>query len=82
MTKLPWLKLRKKTAPELPYEPPIFLGNKSNGEFFHEQTPQERKIRAEILRRCDDSARKVHHPDQATPRLQRARLIDERCGGS
>jgi predicted TIM-barrel fold metal-dependent hydrolase len=59
MTKLPWLKLRKKTAPELPYEPPIFLGNKSNGEFFHDQTPQERRIRAEILRRCDDKARKL-----------------------
>jgi predicted TIM-barrel fold metal-dependent hydrolase len=59
MTKLPWLKLRKKTAPELPYEPPIFLGNKSNGEFFHDQTPAERRIRAEILRRCDDNARKL-----------------------
>src|SRR5262245_5166091 len=59
MAKLPWLKLRKKTAPELPYEPPIFLGNKSNGEFFHSQTPAERKIRDEILRQCDDKARKL-----------------------
>ncbi|MDD9966881.1 MAG: amidohydrolase family protein [Myxococcales bacterium] len=57
--KLPWLRLRKKTAPDLPYEPPIFLGNKSNGEFFQAQTRQERKIRDEILRQCDDKARKV-----------------------
>ncbi|MDD9971201.1 MAG: amidohydrolase family protein [Myxococcales bacterium] len=57
--RLPWLRLRKKTSPDLPYEPPIFLGNKSNGEFFHAQTPKERKIRDEILRRCDDKARKV-----------------------
>src|SRR5262245_18380758 len=59
MAKLPWLKLRKKTEAELPFEPPIFLGNKSNGEFFHAQTPAERKIRAEILRQCDDKARKL-----------------------
>ena len=55
--RLKWLGLRKKTDPELPYEPPIFLGNKSNGEFFQPQTPGERRIRAEILRQCDDKAR-------------------------
>jgi predicted TIM-barrel fold metal-dependent hydrolase len=53
----PWMKIRKKTEPELPYEPPIHLGNKSNGEFFHEQTPLERKMRAEILRRGEENAR-------------------------
>lgn len=57
MKKLPWLKLRRKTDPDFPYEPPIMLGNKSNGEFFHEQTPRERKIRKEILERCDEKAR-------------------------
>jgi hypothetical protein len=55
----PWLSLRKKTDPEWPDEPPIFLGNKSNGEFFHEQTPRDRKIRQAILQRSDDLARKV-----------------------
>ena len=59
MSKLPWLRLRKKTAPELPYEPPIFLGDKSNGEFYHRQTPLERQVRDEIRRRCDDNARKL-----------------------
>ncbi|MDD9943643.1 MAG: amidohydrolase family protein [Myxococcales bacterium] len=57
--KLPWLRLRSKTAPDVPYEPPIFLGDKSNGEFYQPQTRQERKIRDEILRQCDDKARKV-----------------------
>lgn len=59
MSKLRWLKRRKKTAGEWPYEPPILLGNKSNGEFFHEQTPLERKMREVILRKCDDNARKL-----------------------
>lgn len=59
MRKLKWLK-RKKTAREWPYEPPILLGNKSNGEFFHAQTPLERRMRAEILRQCDDKARRLN----------------------
>lgn len=59
MTKLRWLKRRKKTAGDWPYEPPLLLGNKSNGEFFHEQTPLERKMRDVILRKCDDNARKL-----------------------
>jgi predicted TIM-barrel fold metal-dependent hydrolase len=56
MRSLPWLK-RKKTAPELPLEPPIRLGNMSNGEFFHQATPYERRVRNEILRQADDKAR-------------------------
>jgi predicted TIM-barrel fold metal-dependent hydrolase len=59
MKKQPWLKRYKKTAPELPLEPPIMLGNRSNGEFFHEQTPRERKIRELILQKADDSARRL-----------------------
>lgn len=55
----PWLK-RKKTAPELPLEPPIRLGNMSNGEFFHQSTPQEQRIRAEILRQAEEKARKLN----------------------
>jgi len=58
MERMKWLK-RKKTAPELPLEPPIRLGNMSNGEFFHESTPREQRIRAEILRQADDKARKL-----------------------
>ena len=49
MKRQPWLR-RKKTAPELPLEAPIRLGNMSNGEFFHESTAYEQRIRTEILR--------------------------------
>lgn len=58
MQRMRWLK-RKKTAPELPLEPPIRLGNMSNGEFFHESTPREQKIRREILRQADEKSRKL-----------------------
>lgn len=59
MSRFPWLTKRKKTAPELPYEPPVMLGNKSNGEFFWDQTPQERKLRDFILRESDARARRL-----------------------
>jgi predicted TIM-barrel fold metal-dependent hydrolase len=59
MKKQAWLKRHKKTAPELPLEPPILLGNRSNGEFFHEQTPRERKIRELILQKADENARRL-----------------------
>jgi predicted TIM-barrel fold metal-dependent hydrolase len=58
-SRMKWLTMRKKTQPEYPYEPPIWLGALSNGEFYHEQTARKRRIRAEILRRCDDHARKL-----------------------
>jgi predicted TIM-barrel fold metal-dependent hydrolase len=54
-----WISKRKRSAPEAEYETPIWLGDKSNGEFFHFQTERERKMRDEILRRCDDNARKL-----------------------
>jgi hypothetical protein len=59
MAKFPWLKLRKKTEPELPLEPPIWLGSYSNGELFHEQTPRERRIRQVVLERADEGARRL-----------------------
>src|SRR5258708_4758950 len=58
MAKLPWVKLGKKTDPELPLEPPIWLGNHSNGEYFHAQTPREAMMRAEILRRSETEAKR------------------------
>ena len=56
--KYPWLSLGKKTAPEIPFESPVWLGNHSNGEYFHQQTPFEAKMRQEILRRGDEAARR------------------------
>lgn len=51
-----WLKLRKKTEPELPLEPPIWFGNKSNGEYFRPQTRREALMREEVLRRAEKEA--------------------------
>jgi predicted TIM-barrel fold metal-dependent hydrolase len=58
-SKFPWITKRKRSEPDYEYETPVWLGNKSNGEFFHFQTERERKMRDEILRRCDDNARKL-----------------------
>lgn len=55
--RFPWIHFRKKTAPEVPYDTPVPLGHKSNGEFFHEQTPRERKLRKLVLETCDEKAR-------------------------
>lgn len=55
---LPWLNRRSKSLPELPVEPPLPLGSRSNGEYFHEQTEHERRLRHEILRRADEQARR------------------------
>jgi predicted TIM-barrel fold metal-dependent hydrolase len=59
MARAPWLKLRSKSSPEAPLKTPIRLGNFSNGEFFHEQTPLERRIEKEILVQADQKARKL-----------------------
>ena len=59
MLRFPWIRMQRKTDPELPVETPILLGNKSNGEFFWDQTPRERRMRAEILRRADEGARRL-----------------------
>lgn len=59
MKRFPWLTMRKKTAPELPYEPPIWFGNKSNGEYFQAATPRDRAIRKLVLEKCADNARRI-----------------------
>ena len=58
-TKFPWLKRRKKTDPELPLHPPLWMGSCSNGEYFHFQTPYERRLRALVLGKVDENARRV-----------------------
>jgi hypothetical protein len=59
MKMYPWLRMRRKTDFELPLEPPIWLGNRSNGEYFHEQTPRERAMRRMILERAEEGARRL-----------------------
>lgn len=58
-TKFPWLRMRRKTDPELPIEPPLWLKNQSNGEYFHLQTEHERKLRKFVLETADANARRV-----------------------
>ncbi len=57
--RFPWLSRRRKTDPEFPFEPPILLGNKSNGEFFHQQTAHEARLRERILRVSVEQARRL-----------------------
>jgi uncharacterized protein len=54
-----WLRMQRKTDPELPLVAPIPLGNKSNGEFFWQQTPRERRIEQLILRTADEQSRRL-----------------------
>jgi len=55
--KFPWISGRKKTQPEVPYAPPVWLGNLSNGEFFLPQSDREKRTHDLILERCDEFAR-------------------------
>jgi predicted TIM-barrel fold metal-dependent hydrolase len=59
MARLPWLRRRKKTDPELPLEPPLPLGPRSNGEYFTAPGPHEERARALILRLADEKARRL-----------------------
>ncbi|HVW30757.1 MAG TPA: amidohydrolase family protein [Polyangiaceae bacterium] len=54
-----FIKMRKRSEPDLPERGPIWLGNNSNGEYFHQQTPYERKLHKFILQKCDENARKL-----------------------
>jgi uncharacterized protein len=57
VTKPTWITRRKKTAPEVPYKTPIWLGDHSNGEIYHAQTPEERKMEEIILKEGAERAR-------------------------
>jgi len=59
MARSTWLKLRKKTEPDLPLEPPIWLGSYGTSEFFHEQTPHEARMRELVLERAEHGARRL-----------------------
>ncbi len=57
--RFPWLALHRKSQPELPEGPPIWLGNRSNGEYYHEQTPAERQAYRLVMERADEQARRL-----------------------
>lgn len=54
--------MRKRSQVDLPEEPPIWLGDHSNGEYYHFQTTYERKLRQFILQTADANARRVGIP--------------------
>ncbi|MFI5307564.1 MAG: amidohydrolase family protein [Polyangiales bacterium] len=58
-SRFPWLKLQRKSQPELPERPPIWLGNRSNGEYFHDQTSAERLTHRLVMQRADEQARRL-----------------------
>lgn len=49
----PWVGRVRKSQRLPEVEPPIPLGNRSNGEYFHTQTERERRIRALALAKAD-----------------------------
>src|SRR5262245_9744652 len=52
-----WIRFGQKTDPEVPYEPPLWFGDHSNGEMYHRQTAEERRTRELILKLGDERAR-------------------------
>ncbi|HMI89741.1 MAG TPA: hypothetical protein VK509_00180, partial [Polyangiales bacterium] len=60
--KFPWLQLQKKSEPEMSERPPVWLGSRSNGEYFHEQTREERLIHDLTMQRADEQARRLGIP--------------------
>jgi hypothetical protein len=55
----PWLKLGSKSREEVPEGPPVWLGSRSNGEYFHDQSPKERLIHRLVMEKADAQARRL-----------------------
>lgn len=58
MKRFPWLQ-RKKTELEIPYETPIWFGNKTNGEYFQFATKRDRALRKLVLEKCAENANRL-----------------------
>jgi hypothetical protein len=61
--KFPWLKLQKKSGVETPLRAPVWFGNRTNGEFWHDATPKERLMEKLVLERSEKLA-KYHGMDR------------------
>lgn len=57
--RLPWLRNRRRTDPELPIKPPLQLGALSNGEIFRADTPLSERARQLILDEAEAGARRL-----------------------
>jgi predicted TIM-barrel fold metal-dependent hydrolase len=51
--------MRKKTDPELPMKPPLWMGNHSNGEYFRPATAHDRKLEKFVFRTADEKSRRL-----------------------
>ena len=58
-SKFPWLHLKKKSEQELPERPPMWMGNRSNGEYYHPRTREEKLIHRLVMERADSQARRL-----------------------
>jgi predicted TIM-barrel fold metal-dependent hydrolase len=55
-----WIRwLERKSAREASIAPPIALGTRSNGEHLHLERPIERRIRALVMAKAEESARRL-----------------------
>lgn len=59
MGRVPWIVRRRKSDPDLPCEPPVWLGARSNGEYFRHPNEAERLSRQWILRTAGEQAQKL-----------------------
>jgi uncharacterized protein len=57
--RLPWLRRLPKTCPTPGLPEPVQLGNRSNGEIFHQATPRERAARELLLAEAEVQARRL-----------------------
>ena len=55
----PGCSLKKKSEPELPERPPMWMGNRSNGEYYHPATREEKLIHRMVMERADSQARRL-----------------------
>jgi len=55
----PWVRRVRKSQRLPEPEPPLPLGNRSNGEYFHVQTERERRVRELALARADALGRRL-----------------------
>src|SRR5690348_14229779 len=58
--RLPWIRERKRTAPEIVVKPPLQIGALSNGEVFRAQTPRSRLAERMIFEFAERGARRLN----------------------
>src|SRR5689334_20321444 len=57
---LPWIRNRKRSAPEIHGKPPLQIGALSNGEMFRSDTARSRMVERVILELAEKGARRLN----------------------